>query len=165
MRESYEALGELSQFKNSSATITKCQNRLEGAVRPLLMEAFTAHDSDASLQYIKIFSQIDRTAELEQYYRSCRLKPLEEYWATFDGKTTKLADWLPSFYDTVAAMLSEELKWAPTVFTDSEDVQGKLAVHVMLHFATPLEARLRTAATVGHSELLGCLPLDYALTC
>lgn len=157
MRESYETLKGLSQFKNSSTVITKCQNRLEGAVRPLLMEAFTSHDTAASLQYIKIFGQIDRTTELQQYYRSCRLKPLEDYWGTFDGQTTQLVAWLPSFYDTIVAMLSEELKWAPSVFTDSEDVEGKLAVHVMLHFATPLEARLRAAATVcWHFLLLRC---------
>eukprot|EP00011_Vannellida_sp_DIVA3-517-6-12_P015100 CAMPEP_0114622544 /NCGR_PEP_ID=MMETSP0168-20121206/9793_1 /TAXON_ID=95228 ORGANISM="Vannella sp., Strain DIVA3 517/6/12" /NCGR_SAMPLE_ID=MMETSP0168 /ASSEMBLY_ACC=CAM_ASM_000044 /LENGTH=605 /DNA_ID=CAMNT_0001833765 /DNA_START=276 /DNA_END=2089 /DNA_ORIENTATION=- len=149
MRESQESLRELSQFRDSGKTITKCQNRLEAAVRPLLMEAFANHDVAVSQECIKIFKQIDRTSELEQYYRSCRVKPLEEYWETFDPSDTSFTMWLPSFYDTVAAMLSEELKWAPFVFVDSEDVEGKLAVHVMLHFATPLEARLRSAAGMG----------------
>lgn len=84
MQLSLQVLKDVKEFSKEQRNLEKLQDRLEGMTRPYLLQAFNQHDVgrkyfpcrlnsiDAALQFVDIFTKINRTPQLLEYYYRCR---------------------------------------------------------------------------------------------
>eukprot|EP01114_Cavostelium_apophysatum_P016213 TRINITY_DN455_c0_g1_i1.p1 TRINITY_DN455_c0_g1~~TRINITY_DN455_c0_g1_i1.p1 ORF type:complete len:742 (+),score=173.09 TRINITY_DN455_c0_g1_i1:323-2548(+) len=160
---------DVKEFKSEMARLEQLQDRLEGLVRPQLLQAFTQQETDAALQFVNIFEKINRSAQLLDYYYRCRQLPLDQYWNSlekniqnFDQESqgeNPFVKWLPSFYDEVLLLVNNEVSWTSKVFPKDSSVVPTLVAKVLSHFTASFQKRIDTVV-LGEQNKSGHLLED-----
>lgn len=126
MQHSLKVLHDIPEFTSKEKELEKLQERLDIMIKPQLMQALEKHKIEESIEFVKIYSKINRMEQLLTSYYACRKAPIEQYWNAFEKQvppssvnspqihspnaTYSFVQWLPSFYDQLLTCANEEVR-------------------------------------------------------
>ena len=120
------------------------KNRLEALASPSVVQCFTSGDVDESKKYVQIFADMDRTAQLKQYYRTVQKRTFQQHWSeTIDlASDSTTTHFLREFYDHLFEHYQKQTKWCNTVFGSSGQFEP---THVLIELLPYLQPARETA--------------------
>jgi hypothetical protein len=159
MNNSLEILKDIPEFKNHQNQLKKFQDRLEGMIRPYILQLFNkhefnTHEIDSLLYYIDIFKKIKKEDQLLTYYYKCRRLSLEKVWNQFEQQLTNLSEekkrfnensfirWLPTFFEEFNLLINTEIPWTSRVFPNQPMIIALLIIELMNYFNPDFKKRI-----------------------
>ncbi|XP_071798393.1 conserved oligomeric Golgi complex subunit 7-like [Asterias amurensis] len=147
MQHSLSMLAHCGDYEERCQHLETLKNRLEAMLSPQLVSAFNTHSLESAQTYVKIFLDIDRLPQLYNYYYKCHKSSLLQQWQTLQGDNLDkpLAEWLPTFYDTLLSTWHKEIQWCEQVFPEAVRVVSELLTQTLSGLQPSLPACMDTA--------------------
>lgn len=94
------------------------KNRLEALASVSVVQCFTNGDIEQAKYFVEIFTSIDRSTQLVQYYLTVQKRMLQQQWSDFVelSQNSGSSAFLREFYDQLVEYSQKQLKWCGTVF-------------------------------------------------
>ncbi|KAK8754311.1 hypothetical protein OTU49_015547 [Cherax quadricarinatus] len=115
-------LTHVPDYEDRVAHLEGLKVRLEALASPHIVGAFTQHNLEESVKYARLLKSLGRVSQLESYYHKCEIGQLGTAWrggvegSLLSGPPT----WLTSFYDKIALLTSQQVRWCSHVFEGSD---------------------------------------------
>lgn len=118
------------------AQIEGFKNRLEALASTAVVQCFTNGDIDQSKYYVEIFSNMDRSSQLVQYYLTVQKRILQQQWAeTVElSQNSSSTAFLREFYDHLYQYYQKQQKWCITVFGGSQSAPILVLIETLPNF-------------------------------
>lgn len=125
------------------------KNRLEALASTSVVQSFTNGDIEQSKYYVNIFTNMDRSPQLVQYYLTVQKRILQQQWAeTVElSQNSNSTAFLREFYDHLYLYFQKQYKWCAVVF-------GKNELHTSIVMMTELLPSLNPSR---ENTIINCL--------
>ncbi|XP_030837480.1 conserved oligomeric Golgi complex subunit 7 [Strongylocentrotus purpuratus] len=147
MQHSLSMLAHCGDYDERCQSLEVLKNRLEALLSPQLVSAFNSHSLEAAQRYVKIFKDMDRLSQLRNYYYKCHKSSLLLQWQQLQetNREKVLAEWLPSFYETLLTTWHREVQWCDQVFPDAVPMVCELLAQTLSCLQPSLPACMDSA--------------------
>jgi len=122
-------------------------NKLEAILSPKLIAAFNSHDGDAAKFYHKIFSDMNRTDQLYNYYYRCHRTNVSRHYTQL-RQSGSVDVWLSEFYSYLISLYHEELSWGSDIFTSP----GELACTLLAQSLAGVELQQELSTLLSEAS-------------
>ncbi|GLH07427.1 Conserved oligomeric Golgi complex subunit 7 [Gryllus bimaculatus] len=130
MQQSLQVLASVPDYEDRKLQLEGLKNRLEAIASPLLVQAFTTGSLDQSRVFIRVFTSIDRLAQLLKYYHKCQKGALLQQWSHLvEEQDEGVQEWLHKFYDKLLSHWHEQVKWCGQVFSNPSSMHTLVALY------------------------------------
>ncbi|KAK7872478.1 hypothetical protein R5R35_014269 [Gryllus longicercus] len=130
MQQSLQVLVSVPDYEDRKLQLEGLKNRLEAIASPLLVQAFTTGSLDQSRVFIRVFTSIDRLAQLLKYYHKCQKGALLQQWSHLvEEQDEGVQEWLHKFYDKLLSHWHEQVKWCGQVFSNPSSMHTLVALY------------------------------------
>nr|CAD7593363.1 unnamed protein product [Timema genevievae] len=131
MQQSLLILANVPDYEDRKLQLEGLKNRLEAMASPLLVQAFTSGSIEQSRVFVRIFTSIDRLAQLLKYFHKCQKGGLIQQWHSIleADQDENVTDWLRKFYDALLSNWHEQVKWCGQVFSSVSSVGTLLELY------------------------------------
>nr|CAD7442660.1 unnamed protein product [Timema bartmani] len=131
MQQSLLILANVPDYEDRKLQLEGLKNRLEAMASPLLVQAFTSGSIEQSRVFVRIFTSIDRLAQLLKYFHKCQKGGLIQQWHSIleADQDESVTDWLRKFYDALLSNWHEQVKWCGQVFSSVSSVGTLLELY------------------------------------
>lgn len=104
------------------------KNRVEALASPAVVAAFSSGDIKASKTFVELFSNMNRSIQLMQYYRQVQKTILERHWIELVelSENTGSNRVIREFYDVLIENYQKQLKWCIQVFGQTGNIEPVL---------------------------------------
>lgn len=94
------------------------KNRLEALASPSVVQCLSKGDVQQSQKYVQIFSDMDRSHQLIQYYLTVQKRTLQQHWSeTIElSQNSSSTQYLREFYNYLFEYYQKQQKWCASVF-------------------------------------------------
>ncbi|KAG7170047.1 Conserved oligomeric Golgi complex subunit 7-like [Homarus americanus] len=153
-------LTHVPDYEERVAHLEGLKVRLEALASPHIVAAFTQHNLDESVKYARLLRSLGRVSQLESYYHKCEIGQLGTAWrGGVEGSHLGGPPmWLTSFYDKIALLTSQQVRWCGQVFEGSDaNLLLSQLVASTLTSLDPTVSRVISAAAKQQEEPLAFL--------
>lgn len=142
MNRSLTVLQDVPDYSQRRRLLEGLKNRLEALLSPKIVAAFNNHSLDDTKEYVKIFSNIERLDQLQNYYIRCHKTKLQKTWneVRVEDPNKSMLEWLSTFYDVILSTWHTEVTWCGQVFTDPGTVLCTLITQTLTHLDPTLSS-------------------------
>ncbi|KAK7066855.1 Golgi transport complex subunit 7 [Halocaridina rubra] len=137
-------------YEERVAHLESLKVRLEAQASPHIVAAFQQHNLEESVKYARLLRSLGRVSELESYYHKCEIGQLAIVWrgGVEGSQLSGPPVWLESFYDKIATLISQQLRWCGQVFegSDPSHLLSQLAASSLTSLDPPVSQVLAAAA-------------------
>lgn len=154
-------LTHVPDYEERAAHLEGLKVRLEALASPHIVAAFTNHNLEESMKYARLLRSLGRVSQLESYYHKCEMGQLGAAWrGGVEGfHLAGPPNWLTTFYDKIALLTSQQVRWCGQVFegSDSSLLLAQLVAASLASLDPPVDRVV--AAAVKQQEQ----PLDFLI--
>lgn len=154
-------LTHVPDYEERAAHLEGLKVRLEALASPHIVAAFTNHNLEESMKYARLLRSLGRVSQLESYYHKCEMGQLGAAWrGGVEGfHLAGPPNWLTTFYDKIALLTSQQVRWCGQVFegSDSSLLLAQLVAASLASLDPPVDQVV--AAAVKQQEQ----PLDFLI--
>ncbi|XP_031568834.1 conserved oligomeric Golgi complex subunit 7-like [Actinia tenebrosa] len=135
MHKSLTVLQDVPDYAERRRRLEGLKNKLEALLSPKIVAAFNNHSLEETKEYVKIFSDIDRLDQLQNYYVRCHKTKLQKTWVEIrtEDPNKMMLDWLATFYDVILSTWYTEVSWCSQVFPEPGTVLCVLLMQTLTH--------------------------------
>lgn len=154
-------LTHVPDYEERAAHLEGLKVRLEALASPHIVAAFTNDNLEESMKYARLLRSLGRVSQLESYYHKCEMGQLGAAWrGGVEGfHLAGPPNWLTTFYDKIALLTSQQVRWCGQVFegSDSSLLLAQLVAASLASLDPPVDQVV--AAAVKQQEQ----PLDFLI--
>lgn len=142
MHRSLTVLQDVPDYAQRRRLLEGLKNRLEALLSPKIVAAFNNHSLDDTKEYVKIFTNIERLDQLQNYYIRCHKAKLQKTWSEVrtEDPNRSMLEWLSTFYDVILSTWHTEVTWCGQVFSDPGTVLCTLITQTLTHLDPSLSS-------------------------
>ncbi|KAL9988225.1 hypothetical protein ACROYT_G002647 [Oculina patagonica] len=142
MHKSLTVLQDVPDYAQRRRLLEGLKNRLEALLSPKIVAAFNNHSLDDTKEYVKIFSNIERLDQLQNYYIRCHKTKLQRTWneVRVEDPNKSMLEWLSTFYDVILSTWHTEVTWCGQVFNEPGTVLCTLISQTLAHLDPSLSS-------------------------
>ncbi|XP_022793390.1 conserved oligomeric Golgi complex subunit 7-like [Stylophora pistillata] len=142
MHKSLTVLQDVPDYAQRRRRLEGLKNRLEALLSPKIVAAFNNHSLDDTREYVKIFTNIERLDQLQNYYIRCHKTKLQKTWneVRVEDPNRSMLEWLSTFYDVILSTWHTEVTWCGQVFTEPGTVLCTLISQTLGHLDPSLSS-------------------------
>ncbi|PWN42134.1 hypothetical protein IE81DRAFT_323782 [Ceraceosorus guamensis] len=155
------------EYEGRSTLLRSLVDALETQLRPLILQAATAQDVEASMAHANVLRNVGRSEEYADLWRRARRAAVVETWTGTSSEPLKRCDqgW-PSLIASVTALLEAESETIPRLFpADPRGALSALIVSCLEALEPSFSATLRDAAERAQDEAVLLVLRAYDAAC
>ncbi|XP_048516653.1 conserved oligomeric Golgi complex subunit 7 isoform X2 [Dendroctonus ponderosae] len=132
MQSSLKLLVNVADFEDRKLQLEGLKNRLEAIASPVIVQAFTTSDAEASVKFVHIFSSIGRITQLVKYYHNCQKDALVKKWRTQLEleQDESVVQWIHNYHGILLSNWHTQCKWFNQVFIGESAVDSLINIYV-----------------------------------
>ncbi|CAH0559115.1 unnamed protein product [Brassicogethes aeneus] len=163
MQNSLKLLVNVSDYDERKLQLEGLKNRLEAIASPSIVQAFSSNNSEQSIFFVKIFTSINRSAQLKKYYQKCQKDILLKKWRDqleieHEDSVVQLVH---NYFNVLLSNWHNQCKWFHQVF--GNDASLELFVDTYIDVLSSLEPSINVCADAALKQVGDKLSLLHEL--
>ncbi|XP_071513541.1 conserved oligomeric Golgi complex subunit 7 [Panulirus ornatus] len=159
-------LTHVPDYEDRVAHLEGLKVRLEALASPHIVAAFTQHNLEESVKYARLLRSLGRVSQLESYYHKCEIGQLGTAWrgGVEGSHLSGPPSWLSSFYDKIALLTSQQVRWCGQVFegSDANLLLSQLVASTLTSLDPPIHQVIAAAAKQQEEPLAFLISVKIA---
>ncbi|CAM9229625.1 unnamed protein product, partial [Phaeothamnion confervicola] len=137
LRRSMAVLQNMPEAAGRSATLAQLQDQLEELIKPRLTQALQKERVAPLSEFVEIFGRLGKLEQLQLEYTRARPAAAHRHWFAWGGAAQEpFATWLPSFFEQVIGLVTDERRRAAELF--GHDAASGVLSQLLLHTFEPI---------------------------